>query len=57
VTLVPGTGGIFEVRYGAQLLWSRKERDGFPEITELKQIVRDAIAPEKNLGHSDRRKD
>ena len=55
VTLMPGTGGIFEVRYGDTLLWSRKERDGFPEITELKQIVRDAIAPGKSLGHSDKK--
>ena len=55
VTLIPGTGGIFEVRHGDALLWSRKQRDGFPEITELKQIVRDAIAPGKNLGHSERK--
>ena len=53
VTLNPGTGGIFEVRHGDRILWSRKERERFPEITELKQIVRDAVAPEKSLGHSD----
>ena len=54
VTLVPGTGGIFEVRHGATVLWSRKERGRFPEITELKQIVRDVVAPERRLGHTDR---
>jgi selenoprotein W-related protein len=54
VTLVPGTGGVFEIRAGDATLWSRKDRGRFPEITELKQIVRDAVAPGKNLGHSDR---
>ena len=54
VTLVPGTGGVFDVRTGDTMLWSRTERGRFPEITELKQIVRDAVAPGKSLGHSDR---
>ena len=54
VTLVPGTGGVFEVRVRGKTLWSRKERGRFPEITELKQIVRDAVAPGKSLGHSER---
>jgi len=54
VALVPGIGGVFEVRAGDTVLWSRKERGRFPEITELKQIVRDAVAPGKSLGHSDR---
>src|ERR671920_332929 len=54
VALVPGTGGVFEVRLGDETLWSRKERDGFPELTELKRLVRDRIAPERSLGHTDR---
>ena len=56
LTLKPGTGGIFEVRANDALIWSRKERGRFPEITELKQLVRDRIAPERDLGHSDRKK-
>jgi selenoprotein W-related protein len=55
VTLVPGTGGIFEVRSEGRLLWSRKTEGRFPDIKELKQRVRDAVAPEKPLGHSDRK--
>jgi len=58
VTLVPGTGGVFEVRAqgGAQgeVIWSRKAEGRFPAIKELKQRVRDRVAPEKPLGHSDR---
>ena len=55
LVLLPGTGGVFEVRADGDLLWSRKERGGFPELKELKQLVRDRIAPGKDLGHSDRR--
>lgn len=55
VTLIPGTGGIFEVRVGEIQLWSRKTEGRFPEAKELKQRVRDVIAPEKSLGHSDNR--
>lgn len=54
VALVPGSGGIFEVRVEGTMVWSRKERERFPEMKELKQLVRDRVAPEKELGHSDR---
>lgn len=54
VTLVPGTGGVFEIRYGTLVLWSRKQEGRFPEAKEVKQRVRDAVAPDKPLGHSDR---
>jgi selenoprotein W-related protein len=54
VALVPGTGGIFEVRVDGELVWSRKEQGRFPEAKELKQRVRDRVAPGRDLGHSDR---
>ena len=53
VALVPGKGGVFEVRAEGQLVWSRHERKRFPEIKELKQAVRDVVAPGKSLGHAD----
>jgi selenoprotein W-related protein len=56
VTLVPGTGGVFRVSVGAALVWSRKDEGRFPEIAELKQRVRDRVAPERDLGHVDRKK-
>jgi selenoprotein W-related protein len=55
VALVPGTGGVFEVRIGDEVIWSRKEQGRFPDIKELKQLVRDCIAPAKDLGHSENR--
>ena len=54
VSLVPGSGGILEVRLNGELLFSRKEAGRFPEAKELKQLVRDRIDPERSLGHSDR---
>lgn len=54
VALVPGTGGIFEVRLDGELIFNRKDAGRFPESKELKQLVRDRIAPGQSLGHSDR---
>jgi selenoprotein W-related protein len=54
VTLVPGAGGVFDVRVEGKRVWSRQEAGRFPDIKELKQLVRDRVSPEKDLGHSDR---
>lgn len=55
LSLQPSEVGIFEVIANNQLVWSRKEKQRFPEMKELKQLVRDVIVPEKKLGHSDRK--
>ncbi len=54
VALQPGSGGVLEIRLDGELLFSRKEAGRFPEAKEIKQLVRDRIAPERHLGHSDR---
>jgi selenoprotein W-related protein len=54
LALRPGTGGIFEIHADDALIWSRKAEGRFPDITELKQRVRDRIAPDRDLGHIDR---
>jgi selenoprotein W-related protein len=53
VLLVPGAGGVFDVRVDGALVWSRAQKASFPEIKELKAIIRDQIAPSKALGHSE----
>jgi len=55
VALIPGTGGVFEVRVDGQTIWSRKGEGRHAELAELKQRLRDVIAPERALGHSDRK--
>lgn len=54
LTLKPATGGQFDVYAKGELVWSRKQEGRFPEITELKQRVRDQVAPQRDLGHIDR---
>ena len=54
VTLKPGTGGVFDIRIGADPVWSRAAEGGLPEIAELKRRVRDKVAPGRPLGHIDR---
>jgi selenoprotein W-related protein len=54
VALIPGTGGVFEVRVDDTTVWSRKAQGRFPEMKELKQLVRDRVAPDRDLGHSER---
>lgn len=68
IALIPATGGIFTVhlsymQHSVQeqsdaarnevLIWDRKSEGGFPEAKILKQLIRNHIDPEKNLGHSD----
>lgn len=53
LALVPGDGGIFEVWVEGERVFSRAEAGRFPESKELKQLVRDRVAPGRDLGHSD----
>jgi selenoprotein W-related protein len=53
VALLPGTGGVFEVRIDDDVIWSRAAAGRFPEMKELKRLVRDRIAPNRDLGHSE----
>ena len=55
VELVPGSGGVFEVSVDRILIWERKRDGGFPEAKVLKQRLRDAAFPERDLGHADRK--
>ena len=54
VALRPGPEGVFLVELDDAVIWSRAAEGRFPELKELKQLVRDRVAPERALGHSDR---
>lgn len=45
VTLVPGTGGVFEITVDGATVWERVRDGGFPDVKALKGRVRDAFAP------------
>lgn len=54
VALQPGSGGVFEIYVGDQLIWERVRDGGFPSPKELKRRVRDLLFPQRDLGHIDR---
>ena len=55
ITLKPGeVAGQYTIYVNEEKLFDRKEHGGFPEIKELKQMIRDKVNPTKSLGHSDR---
>jgi selenoprotein W-related protein len=56
VSLVPGTGGVFQIHVGAALVWDRRTDGGFPDVRTLKGRVRDRVNPDRALGHLDRPK-
>jgi len=55
VTLVPSeTGGSYVVSVDGTVVFDRRDYGRFPEIRELKQLIRDMVNPDKHLGHSDK---
>lgn len=54
VSLIPGTGGVFEIQLNGEVIWDRRRDGGFPDVRQLKQLVRDRIDPGRDLGHIDR---
>lgn len=55
VTLQPSEiSGRYTVFINGEKVFDRKEQGRFPEIKELKQLIRDTVAPGKDLGHSDK---
>ena len=56
VTLQPSeVNGRYTIYLNEEKIFDRKEEGHFPEIKELKQLIRDKAAPQKSLGHSDRK--
>lgn len=54
VALVPAEGGTFIISVDDREVWSRAERDRFPQPKEVKQVVRDEVDPDTDIGHADR---
>ena len=54
VTLVPGTGGIYQIHVNDEPIWDRKTDNGFPDAAEIKRRLRAVCWPERDLGHIDK---
>ena len=50
VALLPGTGGIFEVRLDGEVVASNRESKEMPEPAAVKRALRDRIAPDRRIG-------
>lgn len=49
------TSGQYTISVDDAIVFDRKSNGRFPEIKELKQLIRDIVNPDKGLGHSDRK--
>ena len=49
--------GSYQILLNGEVIFDRKREGRFPEIKELKQLVRDRVNPGKSLGHADRKPD
>ncbi len=56
VSLMPSEiNGRYTISVNENIIFDRKREGRFPEVKELKQLIRDVVNPEKNLGHSDKK--
>ncbi|OGO49854.1 MAG: hypothetical protein A2148_02505 [Chloroflexi bacterium RBG_16_68_14] len=51
LTLVPGRGGVFDVRIDGELVFSQKEEGRFPEPREIKDALRARLGLEPKPRH------
>lgn len=51
VALVPGSGGILEVRLDGETLATNRETKKMLDAGEVKRLLRDRIAPGRSIGH------
>jgi selenoprotein W-related protein len=51
VALRPGSGGIFEVRLNGEVIASNAEGAPMPDPAQVKRLLRDRIAPGRQIGH------
>jgi len=47
--------GRYSISINDEVIFDRKREGRFPEIKELKQLVRDQVDPNKDLGHSEKK--
>lgn len=48
--------GRYSIFLNERMIFDRKSNGGFPDISELKLLLRDHVAPGKPMGHHERKK-
>ena len=51
VTIIPGSGGIFEVTLDGEVIATNRDHAPIPDPSQVKRTVRDRIAPDRKIGH------
>jgi selenoprotein W-related protein len=52
VSIVPGRGGVFDIRLDGDLLFSNRDAGRFPEPREVKDAIRSRLGLEPSHRHS-----
>jgi len=51
VAIVPGSGGIFEIKLDGEVIATNQETQEMPDPAQVKRKVRDLVAPDRKIGH------
>jgi selenoprotein W-related protein len=51
VAIIPGSGGIFEVKLDGDVIATNRDHAPMPDPAEIKRMVRDRVAPDRKIGH------
>jgi selenoprotein W-related protein len=51
VAIVPGSGGIFEVKLDGGVIATNRDHAPMPDLSDVKRTVRDRLAPDRKIGH------
>lgn len=51
VAIRPGTGGILEITLDGEVIASNRESGKMPDVSEVKRLLRDRLAPGRKIGH------
>ena len=51
MAIVPGSGGILEVRLDGEVIATNRDHAPMPDAAQVKRLVRDKIAPDRQIGH------
>jgi selenoprotein W-related protein len=51
VAIIPGSGGIFEVKLDGETIATNRDHAPMPDSVEVKRTVRDRVAPDRKIGH------
>lgn len=43
VKIIPSSGGVFEIKLGDELIFSKKELDRFPEDNEVENMIKSKL--------------